>query len=165
MIKAIFAIDSWGGMGYRGSLPWPHSKEDLQHFKTLTSGQIVVMGRKTYDDPKMPKPLPGRTSYVITHRPIKGVLTINGDINQRLKALESYYTNKTIWVIGGPEILLETKDLIKEAHVTHFKAQYKSDVQLDTRGFFSTFQARSAKPGPDWTLTWMVYKNIDIFTE
>ena len=56
MINAIFAADHYGGIGFRGSVPWPHNSSDLKHFKTLTEGHIVVMGRRTYDDPKMPAP-------------------------------------------------------------------------------------------------------------
>jgi dihydrofolate reductase len=163
MIKSIFAVDHWGGMGFNGTLPWPHCREDLQHFKARTQGDIIVMGRKTYDDPKMPKPLPDRTTYVVTHRPLKGVFTIQGDIQERVRNIEASYPNKTIWIIGGPEILLATRNLVTEAHVTHFRGQFRSDVQLDMRKYFLTLQARSSKPHPEHVCTWMVYKNIDIF--
>ena len=68
MIKAIFAVDYWGGMGFSGSLPWPHHREDLQYFKEQTDNNVVVMGRRTWDDPKMPKPLPNRTHVIITRQ-------------------------------------------------------------------------------------------------
>lgn len=44
MIKAIFAVDYWGGMGFNGSLPWPTHKEDFQYFKDHTINNIVIMG-------------------------------------------------------------------------------------------------------------------------
>jgi dihydrofolate reductase len=69
MINALFAVDQYGGMGFNGTLPWPHNSVDLANFKQLTDTHIVVMGRKTWDDPKMPKPLVGRTVYVATGRP------------------------------------------------------------------------------------------------
>jgi dihydrofolate reductase len=163
MIKSIFAVDPWGGMGYKGSLPWPHCKEDLQHFKNLTDGQIVIMGRKTYDDPKMPKPLPNRTTYVITHRPLMGVFTIQGDIKSRIDEIARTNPRKTVWVIGGPDILMTLKDITKEAYVTHFRGQYRTDVQIDLRKYLNVFQARSAKSHPEYTCNWMMYKNIDIF--
>lgn len=109
MIKSIFAVDHWGGMGFNGSLPWPHHSEDLKYFKEQTSGDIVIMGRRTWDDPKMPKPLPDRTTFVITHRPILGytnVKTIKGDIVESIKKIAVDNPNKTIWIIGGPEILM-----------------------------------------------------------
>ena len=100
MINAIFAVDFNGGMGFNGSLPWPHNAEDLQHFKDLTTGHVVVCGRKTWDDPKMPKPLPNRTNYVFSSQSIPGVRTLNGNVIENLKALEQIHTNQTIFVIG-----------------------------------------------------------------
>ena len=166
MIKAIFAVDYWGGMGHKGSLPWPHHSEDLQYFKEQTQGHIVVMGRRTWDDPKMPKPLPGRTTYVVTNRPLFGyenVRTIKGDICEAIKSIAEKNPTKTVWIIGGPNLLMETRDLVDEAHVTHFKAQYRADVKIDLRKYLMVFQARSASPSSDRKCTWMTYKNIDIF--
>ena len=166
MIKAIFAVDHWGGMGLNGSLPWPHHQEDLQYFKEQTLNSIVVMGRNTWDDPKMPKPLPGRTTYVVTSKPIfgyNGVKTIKGNVNESIKLIANNNPTKTIWIIGGPNLLLETKDLVDEAHVTHFKGQFRADVKIDLRKYLSLFQARSACPSKDRKCTWMTYKNIDIF--
>jgi len=166
MIKAILAVDPWGGMGYKGSLPWPHCKEDLQYFQNQTSGQIVVMGRKTWDDEKMPKPLPNRTTYVVTNRPIAGygVTSISGNIKEHLLRIEKIYPHKTVWVIGGPQILMDCRSLFQEVHISHFKNQYKTDTNIDLRKFLQFFQARSAKPSSNNVCTWMTYKNIDIFS-
>jgi dihydrofolate reductase len=165
MIKAIFAVDYWGGMGLDGSLPWPHHREDLQYFKEQTDNNIVVMGRRTWDDPKMPKPLPNRTTYVVTNRPIRGynVTSISGDISNHLINIQKIYPKKTVWVIGGPEILMSVKDRIDEAHITHFKGQYRTDVQIDLKKFLQLFRATSAKPSTDRLCNWTTYKNIDIF--
>lgn len=165
MIKSIFAVDYWGGMGLNGSLPW-HHKEDLEYFQTQTRGHIVIMGRKTWDDPKMPKPLPNRTTYVVTNRTLLGykdVRTIKGDVVSAVQNIAESNPNKTIWIIGGPKLLLETKDLVDEAHVTHFKGQYRTDVQIDLRKYLSLFQARTASTSSDKKCIWTVYKNIDIF--
>lgn len=165
MIKAIFAVDYWGGMGYRGSLPWPHHKEDLQYFKSQTENDVIVMGRRTWDDPKMPKPLPNRTNYVVTHRPIVGynVTSISGDIKEHLENIQKIYPKKNIWIIGGPEILMLTRYVIDEVHITHFKGQYQSDTKIDLKKFLNVFRATSAKPSSDRTCNWTTYKNIDIF--
>lgn len=167
MIKAIFAVDHWGGMGYNGSLPWPHHSEDLQYFKEQTQGDIVVMGRKTWDDPKMPKPLPGRTTYVVTNTPLfgfNGVRTLRGDLEAAIKKLAAENPNRTIWIIGGPQILMDTRYVVDEVHVTHFKGQFRTDVQIDLRKYLTMFQAQSAGPSKDRKCTWMTYKNIDIFS-
>lgn len=167
MIKAIFAVDHWGGMGFNGSLPWPHHKEDLQYFKEQTKNHIVVMGRRTWDDPKMPKPLPDRTTFVVTNRPLlasyENVKTIKGNICAQIKNIEKANPNKVIWVIGGPQILIDTIDLVDEAHITHFKGQYRTDTKIDLRKYLRMFQARSAGPSLDKKCTWMTYNNVDPF--
>lgn len=165
MIKSIFAVDHWGGMGFNGSLPWPHHSEDMAYFKEQTDGGIVIMGRRTWDDPKMPKPLPGRKTYVVTNRPIFGhnVRTIKGDLIESIKTLRDNNPNKTIWIVGGAEILMATKDLVDEVHITHFKGQFRADTKIDLRKYLSIFQARSAAPSSDRKCIWMTYKNVDIF--
>ena len=165
MIKAIFAVDPWGGMGYRGSLPWPSHKEDFQYFKSQTENHVVVMGRHTWDDVKMPKPLPNRVTYVATNRPVVGynVTSISGDVGQHLKRIQQLYPKKTIWVIGGPELIMASKYLIDEVHITHFKNQYRTDVQIDLKKFLNIFRVCSACPSTDRLCNWMVYKNIDVF--
>jgi len=165
MIKAIFAVDIWGGMGFNGSLPWPHHKEDFKHFKEQTTDDIVVMGRRTWDDPKMPKPLPNRICYVATHRPVEKAIRIQGDMTEEIKKLKRYYPDKTIWIIGGPELILSCKHLIDEIHITHFKGQYPNDVKMDMRKLMSTFRATSAWPSEDKKCTWTTYKNVDIFRD
>ena len=107
MIHGIFAADAQGGIGFDGTLPWPHNQEDFKYFKEITSGHVVVMGRRTWDDPKMPKPLPNRVNYVVTNRPIgmRNVRTLAGDIVARLKELEEIHTGKDIFVIGGKNLI------------------------------------------------------------
>lgn len=163
MIKAIFAADVWGGMGFNGSLPWPSHREDLNYFKEQTMGQIVVMGRRTWDDPKMPKPLPGRLCYVATNRPVEKAIRIQGDMIKEIKKIRKYYPNRTIWLIGGPELILSCKDIIDEIHITHFKGQYRCDTKMDMKKLLSTFRAYGAWPSQDRKCTWTVYKNVDIF--
>src|SRR5687768_11336918 len=59
----VFAMAENGVIGRDNALPWT-LKNDLQHFKAITTGKPVVMGRKTYQS--MGRPLPGRTNIVIT---------------------------------------------------------------------------------------------------
>jgi dihydrofolate reductase len=168
MIKAIFAVDHWGGMGLNGSLPWPHHSEDLQYFKEQTQGHIVVMGRRTWDDPKMPKPLPDRQTYVATSSTVvghKNVKTIRGDLCDQIKKIAKDNPSKTVWILGGPQLLLDTRDITDQAHVTHFKGQFRTDVQLDMRKYFLMFQATGAAPSSDRKCNWTTYKNIDIFRQ
>src|SRR5881409_3901568 len=78
--KAVAAMSLNRVIGSGGRIPW-HLPEDFRWFKQLTTGHVVVMGRKTFES--LGKPLPNRTNIVVTHStaPIPGVLTIS-DLNQ-----------------------------------------------------------------------------------
>ena len=162
MIKSIFAVDHWGGMGHKGTLPWPHCPEDLAYFKKLTHNHIVIMGRHTWDDVKMPKPLPNRIAYVVTSRPVSGVCSIEGDVAERALKIQKNYPNRDVWIIGGPKILMDTRHITQEAYITHFRGQFRTDVDIDLRTYLNGFQARSAKTHPEYVCNWLMYKNLDI---
>ena len=65
-IYLIAAVCTNNGIGLGGSIPW-HVREDLNHFRELTTGHTVIMGRKTYES--IGKPLPNRRNIVITKAP------------------------------------------------------------------------------------------------
>jgi dihydrofolate reductase len=160
MINAIFAVDFNGGMGFDGSLPWPHNAEDLQHFKDITSGHVIVCGRRTWDDPKMPKPLPNRTVYVATHRPVFYATPINGDINKQLLSIESAHPNKTVFVIGGSALLETAKPLLDRIYLTHIKGSYKVDTRIHVKEFLTGFTPVRAHVSKDFQSTFTVYDSI-----
>lgn len=162
-INAIFAADSRGGMGFRGSLPWPHSKEDMIWFKSKTDGQIVVMGRNTWDDPKMPKPLPNRINCIFTNRFFKmpNVYCLSGDYKEQLLKLEQEFPNKEIFVIGGPSIIEAVRPITEKLYLTHMKGSYNIDTRIDLRTYLRSFQITSAGSGTD--CTFVTYKNVDPF--
>ena len=91
MLGMIVACDRNGAIGKDGDLPWRQST-DLQHFKKVTMGSNLIMGRKTWDS--LPGMLPGRTHYVLSRGEVEGVEVIGFD-----KALDM-----DGWVIGGGEI-------------------------------------------------------------
>ena len=66
MVKIIVAVDKKGAIGKNNDLLYT-IKEDLKNFKELTSGNIVVMGRNTWDSLPI-KPLPNRTNIVLTKK-------------------------------------------------------------------------------------------------
>jgi dihydrofolate reductase len=97
-MKAIAAMSLNRVIGCAGKIPW-HLPEDFQWFKRMTIGQVVLMGRKTFDS--MGKPLPNRTNLVLSRgESIPGVTMI--------KSLEelspSRYSPQEIFVIGGAEV-------------------------------------------------------------
>lgn len=154
MINALFAADQFGGIGLGGSLPWPHQPSDMRRFYELTQGHVVVMGRRTWDDPKLPKPMVGRTVYVVTNRPIYQAGTIRGDnIAQQVIDLEARHPDQTIWVVGGADIIAQCEGIFDRLYLTHIKGSYKIDTRVNLKGLLSPcrFRYASAAPGDDCT--------------
>lgn len=161
MINAIFAADYNGGIGLNGRLPWPHNAEDMARFQELTTGHVVVMGRKTWDSlPEQYRPLPKRVNVVISHRPILKARTISGDIVAGIEKLVKEFPDKIIWIIGGKEILEICRPLCNNLYITHIKGNYRSDVRINIRDFVIGFRATSAGPSQDKSCTFMTYKNV-----
>jgi dihydrofolate reductase len=165
MICTIFATDQAGTFGNRGTLPWSMHPEDMAWFREHTTNQIVVMGRRTWDDPKMKKPLPDRINCVISNNPIENssVRRLSGDYKKKIRELQDVYPKKNIFIIGGPSIIMECKDLIDYAYVTHRKGAAFSDVRIDMRAFMMGMRITSSKPSSDKMLNFSIYKNVDIF--
>lgn len=165
MICTIFATDQAGTFGNRGTLPWKPNPEDMAWFREHTLNQIVVMGRKTWDDPKMPKPLPNRINCVISNKPIGNnqVRRLHGDYKAQLVELQTLFPDKNIFIIGGADIIMECKDLIDYAYVTHRKGAAFSDTRIDLRAFMTGMRITSSRPSSDKMLNFSIYKNIDIF--
>jgi dihydrofolate reductase len=160
MINAIFAADHSGGMGFNGTLPWPHNSEDLKRFKDLTTGHVVVMGRRTWDDKKLPKPLPNRTVYVATNKPAYMCNPFKGDLTENLLEIEARHPDKTIWVIGGSGILEETRDLFDRVYLTHIKGSFKVDTRINLKSFLTGFQPVRAEVSSDFQSVFTIYESI-----
>lgn len=142
MIKAIFAIDINGGMGYKGTLPWPYCKEDLQWFKQHTLNQIVIMGRKTWDDPLLPKPLPNRKCYVATSKPLVNtdvVIINNPNLPDEIINVQKTNPTMDVFIIGGPRLILNCINIIEEIYLTTFRKSYNVDTSINT-DFLKQFQ-------------------------
>lgn len=131
-MKAILACDSQFGIGRGGTLPWPRNSADLREFRELTTGHIVLMGSKTWEDKMFPKPLPNRKNYILTRNPeysdSRGYV-ISQNHNETIELLieEASQENKTIWVIGGAEIIEMMYSYIEELHLTIFDENYDCD--------------------------------------
>lgn len=160
MINALFASDQFGGIGFNGSLPWPHNSNDLKNFKQLTDGHVVVMGRRSWDDPKLPKPLPNRTVYVATNRSVQHAIPISGNIAEEVKRLEHQYPNKIIWVVGGAEILEQCRDLYDKIYLTHFKGNFRIDTKVNLKSILSAYHMKSASACADDNCTFVVYESV-----
>jgi dihydrofolate reductase len=162
MINALFAADQFGGIGFNGTLPWPHNSNDLKNFKQLTDGHVVIMGRRSWDDPKFPKPLPNRTVYVATNRPLDHASgrVIQGNIREEVLRVQKMHPNKTIWVIGGADILEQCKDLYDRIYLTHFKGNFRIDTKVNLKSILAGYHVREATADPKDNCTFVVYESI-----
>jgi dihydrofolate reductase len=160
MINALFAVDQFGGMGFKGTMPWPHNPADLANFKNLTMGHVVVMGRKTWDDKNMPKPLKGRTTYVATNRPAFHTATIDGDIKEEILRLEKQHPDKIIWVVGGPNLLEQCDGIFDKLYLTHYKGVYRSDTKINMKSFLTGWSPKTAFVDPATNFTTIVYEGL-----
>lgn len=152
MIRSIFAIDSHGGLGKAGTIPWPKDSEDLSWFKTNTTGDIVVMGKNTWIDPMMPKPLPNRMNVVVTNRDYHlcdaAHMVISGThLMPSLGQLQSKHPHRHIWIIGGARLLDSTIGLAQEIYLTRFDGSYDCDVKIDIDRHLRGFGLISEKRG------------------
>lgn len=145
MIIALFATDQNGGMGKDNALPWPFNKEDLKWFKDTTEGQVVVMGRRTWDSEDMPKPLPKRKNVVFTNEFFDfEVEQISGNVCDGLIYLDQKY-NEDIFVIGGANLLLQAAPVIRKAFITKIPGTYNCDTSINLDQFLSGLTLISTK--------------------
>lgn len=154
MISAIVASTSSGGIGNRGTLPWPMHKEDMAWFRKHTLGNVVVMGRNTWDDPKFPNPLPDRVNVVVTGRPLTDPLSakrISGDIVEEVISLQKTFSDKNIFIIGGKEIFNQCQNIVERVYLTRMLGNWFSDTRIELDKWLTTYQIKSVKPGNECT--------------
>jgi dihydrofolate reductase len=125
----IYARAANGTIGRDGTLPW-HIPADLKHFKRLTMGKPMIMGRKTFES--LGRPLPGRRHIVLTrdtdwrdprvdiaHAP-SGALALAGD--------------GEVAVIGGAQVYAAMMDHADRIELTEIHADYEGDTHLPPLG-------------------------------
>ena len=131
MIKAIMAVDEKGGISRGFSMPWPKNSKDLSWFKKKTLNNVVIMGRKTWEDPFMPTPLKDRVNVIITNKEAFNFPDadhcIFGQINDKIENLNIKYKKKDIFIIGGAEIINLTFDIIQEFYLTRIYGNYNCE--------------------------------------
>jgi dihydrofolate reductase len=126
-IGLIYARSRGGVIGKDGVMPW-HIPEDLAHFKKVTGGCPVVMGRKTWDSlPPRFRPLPGRRNIVITRQPgwaAEGAERA-GSLQEALAACGGA---PMVWVIGGAQIYAQALPLADVVEATEIDADFSGDA-------------------------------------
>ena len=123
-ISVIAALAENRVIGRENELPWRLSA-DLKHFKMLTMGKPIVMGRKTWES--IGKPLPGRSNIVITRDAdyrADGCIVVNS-IEQALQAAGDC---EEVMVIGGAELYRQTLERAQRLYLTQVKAEVSGDT-------------------------------------
>ena len=152
-INLIYARAANGVIGKDGTLPW-HLPEDLAHFKRLTHGWPVIMGRKTWDSlPPRFRPLPGRTNIVVTRQvgwqaPGASVAnSLQGAIAQCGEVVQA-------WVIGGAQIYAAAEPLASRIEVTQIARDFQGDAfapQLGTQWVVTARENHVSSSGLDFS--------------
>lgn len=125
MISLIAAVAQNGVIGDRNALLW-HISEDLKHFKTLTTGHPVVMGRKTWES--LGRPLPNRVNVVITRQAIE----IPGCrvVHSLDEAVALFAADEEIFIIGGAQIYAEALPRARRFYLTRVFRDYEGDTRF-----------------------------------
>lgn len=121
-VKIIVAVTENDAIGKNGNLLF-RLKDDLKNFKNLTTNNVVIMGRKTFES--IGKPLPNRLNVIISKTMKKETFNPNLIIVDSLEnAIEKCkFLNKTLYIVGGGQIYKEAieKDIVDEIILTRIK--------------------------------------------
>lgn len=116
-------------IGKNNGLPW-HLPADLKHFKSLTMGHAIIMGRKTYES--IGRPLPGRTNIIVTRQTdfnVTGVIVVHS-LDEALHCstlsdTTSHYCER--FIIGGSDLYRQTIALSQRMYITEIQQAFDGD--------------------------------------
>jgi dihydrofolate reductase len=123
-LSLIVAMAKNQVIGVNNTLPW-HLPEDLKHFKALTMGHHIIMGRKTYES--LGRLLPGRTTVLVTRNKaykLEGALIANS----LEKAIELCKNDTEPFLIGGAELYKEGLKHATKLYLTKVNAEFSGDA-------------------------------------
>ena len=120
--KAIAAMSLNRVIGRGHKIPW-HLPEDFQWFKKMTTGQVVVMGRKTFES--IGRPLPHRETLVLSRQQFSfpGVRTVSG-----LGEIDVAKENREVFICGGAQIYAQALPLCSDLFLTLVKREVEGDT-------------------------------------
>lgn len=147
-ITLIAALDPCRVIGYKNQIPW-HIPKDLKHFKSLTSGHHVVMGKNTFDSLNQ-KPLPNRVNIVLSQTYYRDPPYLENQtfFVPSLESVLSVFGHEELKVIGGQQIYEQFLPLASSLELTHvhqkylgdtYFPDYKDDFELISKEVHETF--------------------------
>jgi len=154
-ISIVVAVSENRVIGNKGKLPW-HILEDMKRFKELTTGNIVIMGRKTYESiPEKYRPLPNRINIVITRnkdyseKKIIICNSIQASINEAKKF------NKEIFIIGGAQIFQQGIKYANKLYLTIVKGNFEGDAFFPDYSEFKKVVAKKESRDDNYQYTFL----------
>lgn len=164
IIGLIWAQTESGIIGQGGTMPW-HVPEDLAHFKTMTSGHPVIMGRRTWESfPVKYRPLPGRTNIVITSQTgwastddAAGAVVVHS-LEEALVEAQFSPGSEEIWIAGGGRVYAEAMEHANVAAITVLNSSVAGDTIAPTLGPEWSFRGGTPLEGWNNSTSGMQYR-------
>ncbi|GAA4353696.1 dihydrofolate reductase [Hymenobacter saemangeumensis] len=126
MVSFVVAVAENGVIGNKGDLPWSKLPDDLRHFKRLTQGHPVVMGRRTFDS--LGKALPNRTNIVITRQADWSAPGCETAPSVQAALERARAIDEEVCVIGGGEIYREALPAADVIYLTEVHHTFEGDA-------------------------------------
>ena len=161
LISVIVAASTNNVIGVRGELPW-RLADDLAHFKKVTMGKPVIMGRLTWES--IGRPLPGRQNIVVTRKPD---FVANGCdvVASPAAALEAAGDAQEIMVIGGSQIYELFLPKARRLYLTRVHAEIEGDAHLPELRhddwFLVSRESHSADDTNEYPFEFRIYERKD----
>ena len=130
-MSLVLAADAWGTIGHNGGLPWPPIPGDMVHFKVLTYGHAVIMGRRTLESLPGGKPLPGRHNVVLTRDPAWTPPRRVRVAHSTGEAIAAVTDAPRSYVIGGAAIFEQFVAMVDTIYLTVVAGRYDGDTRVN----------------------------------
>lgn len=127
-LKAIAAMSENRVIGAGNRIPW-HLPEDFRWFKKMTTGQVIVMGRKTFES--IGKPLPNRTTLVLSR---SNVQIPGARVISSLSEIDLTNETREVFICGGAQVYVQALPLCSDLYLTLVKHTVEGDA------FFPPFE-------------------------
>ncbi len=161
-ISLIVAAATNHVIGKEGKMPW-HLPADMKHFKNITWGMPVLMGRKTFES--LAKPLPGRKNIVVSRQPgwsAAGVVVVQSIEDGLFVAGQA--DMQEVMVIGGGEIYRALYEKAKRIYLTRVEAEPEGDTFFPNINpefwFLASQQNHEADEKNDYNYSFQVWDRI-----
>ena len=146
-LSIIVAAARNGVIGKDGKIPW-HIPEDMKHFKEITTGHIVIMGRKTYES--IGRALPNRLNVVLTSNPstVNEDVAFACDMDEALgfaSAMQGKWSEE-VFIIGGERVYREALPHVDKIYITQIDRDVEGDTFFPLKSFFD------GSPIEEWQL-------------